>query len=182
MPDMSNGAQPITVSWLRHWVGDLVMLKVEPTFKLDRTFRGPYRVHDFTPTCALSIQPINSPNEETIFVSLQRLSCCHETMLDNAKPWLEHGKVRKRRQRPGPSTTGTNEGSHRSKDNIDVNVQLESVTRSGQVVRKPIRYRGSSSCPDGSAPHQGGSCKEHDPQRRYVSKRAGTECEHADWC
>ena len=36
--------------------GDLVMLKVEPTFKLDRTFRGPYRVHDVTPTCA-SIQP-----------------------------------------------------------------------------------------------------------------------------
>jgi len=28
--------------------GDLVMLKVEPRFKLDRTFRGPYRVTGVT--------------------------------------------------------------------------------------------------------------------------------------
>ena len=68
-------------------MGDLVMLKVETTFKLDRTFHGPYRIHNVTSTCA-SIQPINSPNEETIFVSLQYLSCCHGSMLGNIKPWL----------------------------------------------------------------------------------------------
>ena len=32
--------------------GDLVMLKVDAKFKLDRSFRGPYRVHNVTPTCA----------------------------------------------------------------------------------------------------------------------------------
>ena len=125
-------------------VGDLVMLKVEPTFKLDRTFRGPYRVHNVTSTCA-GIQPINSPNEETIFVSLQRLSRCHASMLENIKPWLGHGKKRRRRRvRP------------REDANEPVTVPRtdtnESATRSGRVVRKPLRYRvGYSSCPDRTA-------------------------------
>ena len=38
--------------------GDLVMLKVEPKFKLDRTFQGPYGVHVVTSTSA-RVQPIN---------------------------------------------------------------------------------------------------------------------------
>ena len=75
-------------------VGDSLMLKVEPTFKLDRTFCGLYRVHNVTSTCA-GIQPINSPNEETIFVSLQCLSRYHASMLENIKPWLGHGKKRR---------------------------------------------------------------------------------------
>ena len=41
-------------------VGDLVMLKVDPKFKLDRSFQGPYRVHSVPATCA-SIQPVNCP-------------------------------------------------------------------------------------------------------------------------
>ena len=54
--------------------GDLVMLKVEPRFKLDRPFRGPYRVHRVPSTCA-HIRLINQPDAELITVSLQRLSC-----------------------------------------------------------------------------------------------------------
>ena len=50
--------------------GDLVTLKVDPMFKLDRTFRGPYRVHGVTSTSA-RIQPINNPNADVICVSLQ---------------------------------------------------------------------------------------------------------------
>ena len=78
-------------------VGDLVMLKVEPTFKLDRTFCEPYTVHNVTSMCA-GIQPINSPNEETIFVLLQHLSCYHASMLENIKQWLGHGKKRRHHQ------------------------------------------------------------------------------------
>ena len=55
--------------------GDLVMLKVEPRFKLDRTFRGPYRVYTVTATCA-HIRPVNKPEDDLITVSLQRLSRC----------------------------------------------------------------------------------------------------------
>ena len=43
--------------------GDLVMLKVDATFKLDRSFCGPYQVHKVTPTCAC-IQPINSSDKK----------------------------------------------------------------------------------------------------------------------
>ena len=156
-------------------VGDLVMLKVEPAFKLDRTFQGPYRVHDVTPTCA-SIQPINSPNEETIFVSLQRLSRCHRTMLENTKPWLGHGKSRRRRKvrpRKDHSNPGIDE-SHSCED--EVATDQETVTRRGRAVRKPIRYRVSSiSCSNGSAPHRGGSCKERDPQTVAHETTGGQE-------
>ena len=55
--------------------GDLVMLTVEPRFKLDCPFRGPYRVHTVTSTCA-HIKFINKPDAELITVSLQRLSRC----------------------------------------------------------------------------------------------------------
>ena len=92
-------------------VGDLVMLKVDAKFKLDRSFRGPYRVHNVTSTCAC-IQPINSPDKEKIFVSLQRLSRCNSARVENAKPWLGHGRTRKRRQvrtRPDSSNKEINE-------------------------------------------------------------------------
>ena len=57
--------------------GDIVMLRVEPRFKLDRTFRGPYRVTGVTPTNVL-IRPINDPNGEVLDVSIQRVSKCKE--------------------------------------------------------------------------------------------------------
>ena len=50
--------------------GDLVMLRVEPCFKLDWPFRGPYRVHTVTSTFA-HIKLINQPDAELITVSLQ---------------------------------------------------------------------------------------------------------------
>ena len=39
------------------------MLKVEPRFKMDRPFCGPYRVHRVTSTCA-HIKLINHPDGE----------------------------------------------------------------------------------------------------------------------
>ena len=100
------------------------MLKVELTFKLDRTFHGTYRVHNVTFTCA-GMQPINSTNEETVFVSLPRLSCCHGSMLENIKPWLGNGKKRRRYQ--VLSRTDANEPVRK-----DTN---KSVIISGQVVK-----------------------------------------------
>ena len=78
-------------------VGDLVILKVDPKLKLHRSFQGPYRVHSVTATSA-SIQPVNCPDKETIFVSLQRLSRYHTADMEDAKPLLGHGKGRKRCQ------------------------------------------------------------------------------------
>ena len=78
-------------------------------------------------------------------------------MLENIKPWLGHGKKRRhRRVRP------------RADANDPVTVPRtdtdESTTKSGRVVRKPLRYRvGYSSCPGRTASQQGGRCKERDP-------------------
>ena len=69
--------------------GDLVMLKVEPRFKLDHPFRGPYRVHRVTSTCA-HIKLINQPDGELITVSLQRLSRCWNQDIRNIAPWIGH--------------------------------------------------------------------------------------------
>ena len=148
------------------------MLKVEPTFKLDRTFCGPYRVHNVTSTCA-GIQPINSPNEETIFVSLQRLSRCHASMLENIKPWLGHGK--KRRRRRVQPRADANEPI--TVPRTDTN---ESATRSGRVVRKPLLYQvGYSSCPDRTASQQGEVVR-NVIRESHVIIWWGKKCEHAD--
>ena len=45
---------------------DLVMLKVDPKFKLHHSFHGPYRVYSVTATCAC-IQPVNCPDKENFF-------------------------------------------------------------------------------------------------------------------
>ena len=155
--------------------GDLVMLKVELTFKLDRSFRGPYRVHDVTPTCA-SIQPINSPNEETVFVSLQRLSRCHGVMLEGAKPWLGHGQSRKRRKirRPGNRVTELDQPSS-DETPVASDVRNQRTTRSGRAVRLPSRFQVNFvSFPDGSATCQGGSCKARDEGYRRESRETGS--------
>ena len=74
--------------------GDLAMLKVEPRFKLDRTFGGPYRVTGVTSTCA-TIVPINTPDGEVINVSLQRLSRCKGEHLSTVSQWMGHGRAHK---------------------------------------------------------------------------------------
>ena len=124
------------------------MLKVEPKFTFDRTFHVPYRVHNVTFTCA-GIQPINSPNEKTTFVSLQLLSRCHASILENIKPWLEHGK--KRSHHWVQLRADSNEPVTVPRTNTN-----ESATRSRWLVRKPLHYQvGYSSCPGGRAFQQG---------------------------
>jgi len=49
--------------------GDLAMVKLESRFKLDRGFKGPYRVRDVTNTNA-TIQMMNDPKSEELVVSL----------------------------------------------------------------------------------------------------------------
>ena len=57
-------------------VGDLVMLKVEPRFKLDLGFKGPFWVNEVTPINGTT-QMMNDPRPESIVVSLHRLSLCN---------------------------------------------------------------------------------------------------------
>ena len=61
--DKSSKESPIACA-------DLVMMKVEPNFRLDRTYRGPYRVLDVTSTNSI-IQKVNDPDSEKL-MSLYR--------------------------------------------------------------------------------------------------------------
>ena len=64
-------------------VGDRVMLKVEPQFKLDRTFKGPFVIKSLSPTNAM-IQVQGDSSADVLNVSRQS-----PTMAD-ATLWIGH--------------------------------------------------------------------------------------------
>ena len=104
------------------------MLKVEPRSKLDRAVRrGPYRVQSTTQTNTI-IRPVSDPTGEEVDVSLQRLSKCHNGLLD-VTPWMGHGKV-KRTSCGLPCV------------NVDVEAS-DSVkrTKCGRRIRHPARFQ-----------------------------------------
>ena len=77
-------------------VGNLVMLSVQPRYKLDRQFKGPFVIESLTETNAV-IQVKGDKKAEPWNVSRQRLSKCSE-LLAGTEPWLgQSGKLRKRR-------------------------------------------------------------------------------------
>ena len=86
------------------------MLKSEPRFKLDRSFKGPYRVTEVTATNGM-VKPLNAPDKDTMIVPLQHLSKCHQQFSKDTVPWTGHGKSRKRR--------GIRKKSSRSHEEID---------------------------------------------------------------
>ena len=58
-------------------VGDLVMLKVELRFRLDRTYKGPLKIKSLTSTNAV-IALKDNDNVDAMNVSRQRLSKCRQ--------------------------------------------------------------------------------------------------------
>ena len=60
-------------------VGDLVKLKVQPRFKLDRSYKGPFTVESLTATNAV-IRMSNDSSAEPWNISRQRLSKCYPGM------------------------------------------------------------------------------------------------------
>jgi len=71
-------------------VGDLVMLKTERGFKLDRSFKGPFVVKSLTSTNAI-IQLKDDSAAELLNVSRQRLSRC-ELAMETATPLVGHSE------------------------------------------------------------------------------------------
>ena len=60
-------------------VGDLVMLKTEPRFRLDRSYKRPFVIRSLNSTNA-DIQLKDDPTAEIINISRQRLSLCSPNM------------------------------------------------------------------------------------------------------
>ena len=146
-------------------VGDLVMLKVEPRFKLDRNYKGPYRVTEVTATngivkpilCYPSLEKLiiimnaHAPDQETMIVPLQRLSKCHQPFPQNVTPWTGHGKSRKRRvirgrihrnRKSSPSDNKTSQGNCGSASSETSDTTKK--TKCGRKVTVPQRYRMNS--------------------------------------
>ena len=123
-------------------VGDLVMLKTEPRFRLDRSYKGPFEIKSLTSTNAV-IQLKDDSSAEEWNVSRQRLSLCKSEML-HSTPWTGHsGKLRKRRQvqhklnkdsqaasqdNSGVTTTSADQGN-------DIR-----FSRRGRQIRTPARF------------------------------------------
>ena len=139
------------------------MLKVDLKSKLDRSYRGPYRVHGVTATSA-RIQPISKPDEEVICVSLQRLFCCTGVSFDSIKPWLGNGKARRcwklHKRTVPPNQSMAEEQDQQSKSQQDASQNEDDCprTKSGRKVKKPRHYRLKSSFTDRSASLGGVSC------------------------
>ena len=133
--------------------GYLVMLKVQPRFKLGRPYRGPFEVQSLSSTNAV-IKLVNDKNAEPWDVSRQRLSKCHPGMESVQQPWVSHSK-RLRRRRVLKYTINKGIGSNNSqpakrsqsatsseKQQIP---QTMTKTRSGRVVRTPLRFKNTDS-------------------------------------
>jgi len=125
-------------------VGDLLMLKVEPRFRLDRAYNGSFQIKSLTSTNAV-IELRNDNNADAMNVSRQRLSKCNPEMA-KATPWVGHsGRLYKRRQvRREPQVMAKQGGTI---NDLPATVTsalshpVSATTRSGHQVKLPVRFR-----------------------------------------
>ena len=134
--------------------GDLVMLKVQPRFKLDRPYRGPFEVQSLSSTNAV-IKLVNDKNAELWNVSRQRLSKCHPGMESVQQPWVGHSKrLRCRRvlkyikgvgsNNNQPAKRSQSKGATASSEKQQI-PQTMTKTCSGRVVRMPLCFKNTDS-------------------------------------
>ena len=140
-------------------VGDLVMLKTEPRFRLDRSYKGPFEIKSLTSTNAM-IQLKDDVSAEELNVSRQRLSLCKPDML-HSTPWTGHsGKLRKRRRIRRKANQDSQTSSHVQSNDLGVTADINGTnnqrdnikfSRSGRPIRKPVRFR----TPEGDSKKKG---------------------------
>jgi len=116
------------------------MLKVQPHFKLDRPYKGPFKVESLTSTNAV-IKLVNDESAEPWNVSRQRLSKCHPEM-EGTQPWVGHSnklhRQRKLERQQNVEVEKAEPEDHLPKEEDIPGVQVK--TRSGRMVRKPPRF------------------------------------------
>ena len=147
---------PVFVSeWLENVqlnVGNLVMLKTAPRFRLDRSYKGPFRIKSLTSTNAI-IQLKDDPKAEELNVSCQRLSL-YKAEMSNATPWAGHSRqLRKKRQVQCNSITNNLEVTDQNdQKNMEVTEQnnIAKFSRYGRPIKKPARFLHVSSPEDHS--------------------------------
>ena len=100
------------------------MLKSEPRFKLDRNYKGPYRVIEVTATDGI-VKTSNAPDKDTIVVLLQWLSKCHQPFPQGTLAWTGHSKSRKQQVIQGRThkeskSKANDEANGASKDIVEI--------------------------------------------------------------
>ena len=85
-------SHPVTIK-----AGDTVFVKVQPKFKLDRNYHGPYRVYEATDT-NVKVKPVSSPDAESRTISLQQVSKCKGNFSAD-QFWCGHNITNPRKQR-----------------------------------------------------------------------------------
>ena len=106
------------------------MLKVQPKYKLDRKYKGPFVIKSIADTNAVIHS--KDPRSEEIDVSIERLFKCGGGM-SNVKPWLgQGGKLHKRRviRKPNKEPTQLPVSS----------LQVPTKTRCGRQIKRPPRF------------------------------------------
>ena len=91
-------------------VGDRVFVympsaKQGKAWKFSRPFHGPFRILELTATNA-SVQPVEKPQEQPTFVSLDKLRHCPKEVSDS-ESWFGHRKKKSRRTKSIPSPNVT---------------------------------------------------------------------------
>ena len=76
-------------------VGGTVFVKVQPKFKLDHNFHGPFRVYKVTGNNA-KVKLTTNPDVESRTLSLQQISKCRGSFSTN-QSWLSHNITKPRR-------------------------------------------------------------------------------------
>ena len=145
------------------------MLKVEPTFRLDRTF-----FVDHT-EFIMSHPHVLVYNQLTALMKRLYLYHCNIYHVVMHQCWRISSHGKKRRRRRVQPRADANDPVTVPRTDTD-----KSATRSGRVVRKPLRYRvGYSSCPGRTASQQGEVVRNVMRESHVIVWR-GKKCEHAD--
>ena len=87
-----KASRPVSIE-----VGDIVFVKTQPKFKLDRNFHGPFQVYEVTGT-NVKVKPVTNPDVESRTISLQQVSKCKGSFPTN-QSWLGHNITKLRRRR-----------------------------------------------------------------------------------
>ena len=78
-------------------VGDTVVVKTQPKFKLDRNFHGPFRVYEVTGS-NVKVKSVTNPDVESRTISIQHVSKYKGSFPIN-QSWLGHNITKPRRWR-----------------------------------------------------------------------------------
>ena len=119
-------------------VGDLVKLKVQPRFKLDRSYKGPFTVESLTATNAV-IWMSNDSSAEPWNISCQRLSKCYPGM-EQVTPWIGHANKLQRRRRIKRLKSSEVKGLGQNQSDSTEQPSGTVRTRCGRSIKKPPWY------------------------------------------